>query len=223
MKASNIKDRVGQRIGKLVVIERAANKIEVAKSGKKSIRACWICACDCGNVITASGHNLSKALSNPDSTAGTRSCGCLMGKGGLKHGKAGTREYGAWANIIQRCYNPNSTHYSCYGGRGVTVCEEWLTFDGFVKDMGERPEGMTVDRIDNNKSYSKDNCKWATRKTQANNRRTNVVLEYKGKSMTIAQWAREIGLSKNALTSRIQRGWTIERALTTSAMKNQFL
>jgi len=215
MKTSSIKDRIGQRIGKLVVIERAANKIEIAKSGKKSVRACWLCVCDCGGLITASGHNLSKALSNPEKTSGTRSCGCLMGKGGLKHGMSASKDYNAWSNIVQRCLNENCTNYSCYGGRGITVCDEWLTFEGFYKDMGERPEGMTIDRIDNDKGYYKENCKWATKETQANNRRSNVILEYNDKTMTIAQWAREIGITKGALKSRIERGWTVERALTT--------
>jgi hypothetical protein len=219
-KVSSVKDRVGERIGKLVVIERAANKIEVAKSGKKSVRACWLCKCDCGNEIVASGHNLSKALSNPNSTAGTRSCGCLMGKGGLKHGRSTTNSYGAWNNIIQRCTNPNSTAYASYGGRGIKVCDEWLTFEGFIKEMGERQEGMTLERINNELGYFKDNCKWATRRQQANNRRSNVKLEYMGKIMSIADWARKVGLSKGTLTSRIKHGWTVERALTEPNLRN---
>lgn len=219
-KVSSVKDRVGERIGKLVVIERAANKIEVAKSGKKSVRACWLCKCDCGNEIVVSGHNLSKALSNPNSTAGTRSCGCLMGKGGLKHGQSETNVYRAWNSMIQRCTNPNSTAYASYGGRGIKVCDEWLTFEGFVKEMGERQDDMTLERINNELSYSKDNCKWATRKEQANNRRTNVKLEYNGKVMNISQWASEFGLSKVSLKARIERGWSVERALTTPNLRN---
>jgi hypothetical protein len=213
MKTSSVKDRIGQRIGKLVVIERAANKIEIAKSGKKSIRACWLCVCDCGNLITASGHNLSKALSNPESTAGTRSCGCLMGKGNIKHGLCDSGAYQTWKSVLSRCLNPNYTAYKDYGGRDITVCDKWLTFEGFYEDMGKRPNGLTIDRIDNDKGYSKENCKWATKETQANNRRSNVILEYNGKKMTIAQWAREIGVTKGALKSRIERGWAIERAL----------
>lgn len=222
-KNSSVKDRIGQRIGKLVVIERGPNKIETAKSGKTSVRACWVCLCDCGNIIVASGHNLNKALNNPDSTAGTRSCGCLMGKGGLKHGLATTKEYGAWRNIVQRCLNPNNTHYADYGGRGIKICDKWLTFEGFLDDMGRRPEGMTIDRIDNELGYYKENCRWVNMEVQGNNRRTNVKLEFDGKIMTISQWAREKGLSKGALKSRIERGWTIERALTTPPMKNQFI
>ena len=220
VKVSNVKDRVGERVGKLVVIERAANKIEVAKSGKKSVRACWLCKCDCGNEIVVSGHNLSKALSNPNSTAGTRSCGCLMGKGGLKHGQSETNVYRAWNSMIQRCTNPNSTAYASYGGRGIVVCDEWLTFEGFVKEMGERQDDMTLERINNELGYSKDNCKWATRKQQANNRRTNVKLEYNGKVMSISQWASEVGLTRYVLTQRIERGWSVERALTTPNLRN---
>lgn len=219
-KISSVKDRTGERIGKLVVIERAANKIEIAKSGKKSVRACWLCKCDCGNEIVASGHNLSKALSNPNSTAGTRSCGCLMGKGGLKHGLSTTNNYGAWNNMIQRCTNPNQTAYASYGGRGIKVCDEWLTFEGFIKDMGMRHKKMTLERINNELGYSKDNCKWATRKEQANNRRTNVKLEYNGKVMTISQWADKVGLKKDVLKARIERGWSVERALTTPNLRN---
>ena len=219
-KTSSVKNRVGERIGKLVVIERAANKIEVARSGKKSVRACWLCKCDCGNEIVASGHNLSKALSNPNSTAGTRSCGCLMGKGGLKHGQSTTNSYGAWNNMIQRCTNPNQTAYASYGGRGIKVCDEWLTFEGFIKDMGMRHKKMTLERINNELGYSKDNCKWATRKEQANNRRTNVKLEYNGSVMTISQWADKVGLKKDVLKARIERGWSVERALTTPNLRN---
>ena len=219
-KISSVKDRTGERIGKLVVIERAANKIEVARSGKKSVRACWLCKCDCGNEIVASGHNLSKALSNPNSTAGTRSCGCLMGKGGLKHGQSTTNSYGAWNNMIQRCTNPNQTAYASYGGRGIKVCDEWLTFEGFIKDMGMRHKKMTLERINNELGYSKDNCKWATRKEQANNRRTNVKLEYNGSVMTISQWADKVGLKKDVLKARIERGWSVERALTTPNLRN---
>lgn len=219
-KSSSVKNRVGERIGKLVVIERAANKIEVARSGKKSVRACWLCRCDCGNEIIASGHNLSKALSNPNSTAGTRSCGCLMGKGGLKHGQSETNVYRIWNSMIQRCTNSNQTAYASYGGRGITVCDEWLTFEGFVKDMGNRQEGMTLERINNELGYSKDNCKWATREQQANNRRSNVKLEYMGKIMSIADWAREVGLAKGTLTSRIKHGWSVERALTAPNFRN---
>lgn len=222
MRVTTVKNRIGERVGILTVIERAENKIEASKSGKNSVRAQWLCQCDCGNRVVVSGHNLNKALSNPNSTAGTRSCGCLMGKGGVKHGMAGSRTYVSWHSMVQRCTNPNYTSFETYGGRGITVCEKWKTFDGFYEDMGVRPPSLTLERRDVNKGYSKENCYWATMKQQGNNRRTNVLIEFNGKTQTLRQWADEIGLSPSAISNRLVRGWSIEKALSTPALKNQF-
>lgn len=198
-------DRIGQRVGKLMVIERVANKQE-----GNSVRACWLCVCDCGNKIVATGQNLSKALLGK---GGTRSCGCLMGKT-IKHGLFDARIYGVWANMIQRCTNPKNSGFKSYGGRGITVCDEWRDFRNFYADMGHAPSSRTLDRRNNSLGYSKENCRWATKKEQGNNRRSNLYITLCGKKQTLSQWAEETGLSDFCIASRLRSGWTIEKTLT---------
>jgi len=209
-------DRIGQRIEKLIVIKRLANKIEIAKSGKKSVRACWLCKCDCGNEIVVTSHSLNKALLGK---GGTSSCGCLLGKT-IKHGKCGTKAYKSWHMMLQRCTNANNAAYKSYGGRGIKVCDEWKNFMNFFADMGEPLEGCTLDRIDNELGYSKDNCRWATKKQQGNNRRTNLYIVFNGKKQTLSEWADELNLSRYCLRNRLLSGWTVEKALTTPNHRN---
>ena len=208
-----VKDRIGQRIGRLVVIGRAANKIE-----KDAIRACWICKCDCGNSIIVTGHSLAKGLSG---TGGTRSCGCLMKEKPIKHGMYGTRLYRIWRTMIQRCSNPNVQHYRNYGGRGITVCDEWKDFKSFYSDMGNPKPAMTIERIDNSLGYFKANCRWATRKEQGNNRSTNLFVTYNGKKQTISQLADSVGMHRSVLHGRIKAGWPIQEALKTPVKTKQ--
>lgn len=204
-------DRTGQKIGKLTVIRRLENITERSVSGKLAIRAQWFCECECGGRIVVSSHSLTKALTR---NGGTRSCGCLMGKK-IKHGKVGSRIYSIWNSMRQRCTNPKNPNYASYGGRGIKVCKEWLdSFPAFFADMGSAPKGQTLDRRDNSLGYCKENCRWATKTEQGNNRRNNRVIEFSGKTQSLADWARETGLSVYCLRSRINSGWTIERALT---------
>lgn len=200
-------DRIGQRVGKLVIIERAANKVEGSVK-----RACWLCKCDCGNEIIVSSHSLSKALKGK---GGTRSCGCLTKIKPVKHGLCESKIYRIWASMIQRCSNPKNPAYMSYGGRGITVCERWLNFSNFYEDMGSRPPSKTLDRVDNSLGYSKDNCRWATRKEQGNNRRTNLIIAFNGKKKTLSQWADFTGLSTYCIRYRINSGWSTEKTLTT--------
>jgi hypothetical protein len=117
--------------------------------------------------------------------------------------------------MISRCYNPNNKHYKNYGAIGRTVCDRWLeSFENFFEDMGECPEGMTLERIDNTMGYFKENCKWATCKEQNNNRRDNVWIEHAGVRRTRIQWARYLGLPVGTLRWRLDNGWSLERALT---------
>jgi hypothetical protein len=116
--------------------------------------------------------------------------------------------------MIGRCTQPSDGSYPAYGGSGVTVDKTWLTFGAFLTDMGERPDGMTLDRVDNAKGYSPDNCRWATRTEQARNRRSNRFLDYDGQQFTMAEWAERIGKPARLISLRLSRGWTVERALS---------
>ena len=176
----------------------------------------WKCLCDCGQEI----ERIAKAVRSGN----TKSCGCAKrdavvarNKASAKHGMTGTRSHTAWINMQERCLNPNHSSYHRYGGRGVQICKRWLeTFQNFYDDMGDPPEGMSLDRIDVEGDYEPGNCRWATSEEQANNRANNRVIEFAGKKQTIAQWAREVGMSRAALRHRISAGWTPEEALTMS-------
>lgn len=132
------------------------------------------------------------------------------------HGKSrsGCAAYRVWADMLGRCRNPNDTSYKYYGGRGITVCERWHKFENFYADMGDRPPGMTIDRIRVNEGYSPDNCKWATRKEQMLNRRNNHFVTVNGVTKTISQWAEISGLAITTIYGRFLEGWTEEDAVT---------
>lgn len=132
----------------------------------------------------------------------------------LKHGKYTSPEYKAWNNMLTRCQNPNSPRYKDWGGRGITVCKKWQTFIGFYKDMGDKPSTRhTLDRIDNTKGYSKENCKWATTKEQALNRRSTLYLTYASRTQSAYLWAKEYGINYVTLVSRKRRGWSDAEAI----------
>lgn len=130
----------------------------------------------------------------------------------VKHGMHDTAIYTAWEAMIQRCCNRNFAQYRDYGKRGITVCYRWRVFENFYNDMGDKPEGMTLERKDNSKGYSKENCCWATRKAQANNRRTNRLVFYKDRTQTLMQWVEELGLNYDCVKKRLNRGWSAEKA-----------
>lgn len=205
----SVKDRIGERYGRLVVVARAENKIE--RSG--AVRAHWECRCDCGQIRITSGQSLSRGS--------TQSCGCLakerVSAAATTHGQTRLEGsvYRAWNAMVQRCTNSNNTAWSSYGGRGITVCDRWQTFENFYADMGDRPDGMTLERSDNNKGYEPGNVYWASRLTQGNNRRTNVYLTLSGETKTIAEWGRSTGLGKAVIGRRVKLGWPVWKALTT--------
>lgn len=132
-----------------------------------------------------------------------------------------TREYTAWMNMRQRCNSSYGISYRNYGARGILVCAEWNNdFDKFVEDMGKSPgDGYSLDRIDNNKGYSKENCRWLDKISQNNNRRDNIFIEYNGKNQTVSQWAAELGVSFSLLYKRLGRGWNIEKIMTKPKLK----
>lgn len=126
----------------------------------------------------------------------------------------GTPTYSSWADMVQRCTNPKRKRYADYGGRGIQVCDRWRKFENFLADMGPRPEGMELDRIENDGNYEPGNCRWSTPTTQSNNRRSNRLLSFNGETLTVADWARRTGISAPAIAKRLKRGWSIEKALS---------
>lgn len=154
-----LNDLAGRKFGKLSPIEICGRN-----ASKKTL---WRCLCECGQEATVTRN----ALMNGRAV----SCGCVwranISKGNPKHGLWGTSTYNSWANMIQRCTNPNKADYKNYGARGIQVCERWSFFENFLADMGECPPGLSIDRINNDGNYDPTNCHWATPKGQANNSR----------------------------------------------------
>lgn len=142
-----------------------------------------------------------------------KSCGCehnkRIAKASTTHGMTNTRTYSIWQAMRLRCNRINQD-YSC---RGITYDERWDSFENFYLDMGEVPDGMSIDRIDVNGNYNKDNCRWATREQQANNTRANVFIEWNGKRQTRSQWERELNMKPTTLRSRLKAGWSLDRAM----------
>ena len=195
-------DLTGQVYGRLTVLSRAEN----SRCG----RARWLCQCECGEQTTVQGCALSSGV--------TKSCGCLQreltAKRHTTHGLSQTPVYKVWKRMIQRCRNKRHKRYKDYGGRGIAVCERWQSsFENFFADMGPRPEGLSLDRINNNKGYSPENCRWATPNQQTNNARSNRRIACRGISQTTAQWARMLGILRRTISWRHSRGWPAEQAL----------
>lgn len=196
---------VGAVFGRLTIVSESFRP-----EGKS--RNYVFCECSCGTYT-------QKACADISSGA-TTSCGCYAREQSSArestHGKSGGPEYNVWKGIKQRCTNPNHTHYSSYGGRGITMCASWLnSFEAFLADMGPRPDGMTIDRIDNEKGYYKENCRWATKKQQSRNVRTNTWVEIGGIRMTAKEAAEYAVVDYPTLVWRISKGWDIDRALNT--------
>lgn len=143
----------------------------------------------------------------------------------LVYNRGMTPEYRTWTSVKQRCYNPNHTEYHRYGARGIKVCKRWRSFDNFFADMGERPsKNYSIDRINNDKDYKPSNCRWATAKEQANNRRSNRLLTFNGKAQNMKQWATEIGIPYVTLYQRLSKqGWSVERALTETPVESKYI
>ena len=173
-----------------------------------------VCSCECGSLGVYRAVEMRRN--------NTSSCGCWHKKRAsenaahmsTKHGMTNTREYRSWQAMVCRCTNPNRKQFNSYGGRGICVCERWLnSFEVFFADMGERPDGCSLDRIDNSRGYEPGNCRWATDKEQANNTRRNRVLTFNGKTQTVVQWAEELGISQFTVYNRIKRNLPIELIL----------
>lgn len=204
--ANPAKDLIGQRFGYLTVISRAGTTV-----GTVTQCALWLCKCKCGaEVVRRSQYLRSKHRTHP------RSCGCHHGN--ETHKMANSSAFNIWSKMKQRCTRQRDKDWRNYGGRGITVCDRWLAaFELFWEDMGPSYiPGLTLDRIDNAKGYSQENCRWATVATQANNRRTNNRVVTPAGEMTAAQAADHYGINRVTFYARIGRyKWAVEKACLT--------
>lgn len=173
----------------------------------------WECLCKCGKLKLILASRLHEGTA--------KSCGCRKAAGGwqktnrLIHGRCYSAEYSVWRGMKRRCQNPDSQQYEIYGARGITVCEKWQEFEGFFEDMGERPSSThTLERKDNSLGYTAENCRWATRKDQQNNRRCNYIVEAFGQVAPLADFFKTSkGKEYKNASYRIQAGWEPERAI----------
>lgn len=202
----NMKDLSGMRFGKLTAIEPIGKD---AHGGYV-----WRCVCDCGNEhIVRSGKLICGNVT---------SCGCVRrkrcGDRFRTHGCGRTKLYKVWKSMRDRCLNPKNRAYISYGGRGITVCSEWNNSYESFRDWALSngySGGLSIDRVNNDKGYYPENCRWATSAQQANNKRNNKEIEYNGETHTISEWERILGFKKSSLNARLRMGWSVERALTT--------
>lgn len=203
------KDLTGQRYGRLTVLARTADY-------RPGI-AVWNCQCICGTVTKVRTGELKHRVS----------CGCANTDAASRevrrvrattHGRAKTRVWNTWVNMIQRCHNPNAGGFEKYGGRGITVCERWReSFEAFLADMGEMPtEKHTIDRIESRLNYTPDNCRWATMKEQQNNRTNNCRLTLDGETMTLMQWSERLGVDRHTIRNRLNSGWPMAKVLSSA-------
>lgn len=204
---------VGMKFGRLTVMDRESPKI-------KKTKGLWICKCECGNVIKVNTNNLK--------SGNTTSCGCkrkeTLSQLRTKHGESDARLYNVWLGMKKRCYNTKNVDYKNYGGRGITVCDEWkdsfVNFSQWAYENGydkDAPRGQcTIDRIDVDGCYEPENCRWVDRYIQMNNKRNNRILTYNGESHTLAEWCEIVNIPYSSLESRLDKlHWSVEKTLTT--------
>ena len=186
-------------------------KLTVIKLSHRNSRghAIWLVKCECGTQKAVAGHMLKgqKQIS----------CGCVRARNlitqNIKHGLSKSQIYYRWCGMIKRCRNPHCKQYPNYGGRGIAVCGRWLVFENFLEDMGHPPKGMSLDRKDNNLGYSKENCRWATRKEQSRNTSRNRIMLVADQKLVAKDAAKKVGLSYSKVLGRLHRGWDQQDAL----------
>lgn len=198
-------DISGQRFGRLVAIKQGPSDQSPSRS-----HITWECVCDCGAIAIARLNALRSGRAV--------SCGCIKKNGDHKrrHGMTGTHEYMTWHRMKKRCTDPLHPDFPLYGGRGISVCAEWMaSFESFFAHMGNRPsDDHSIERLDVNGNYEPKNCVWADNKAQSRNRRNNVYYEHAGLRMCQSDWASKLGINTSTLIQRV-RTWGIHRALNT--------
>lgn len=198
-------DIKGQRFGKAVALEYVGNRK-------------WKCQCDCGNLFETRTERLLHGV--------TKSCGCFRRSGEpyKRHGATKTRLYHIWMGLRVRCNQVGGKDYKNYGGRGIKVCSEWNdsyeTFAEWAKNNGYA-DNLSIDRIDNDGDYCPENCRWATTKQQANNRRTNRYLTFRGQTKTLREWSEITGISLSGINYRFRKGWSVDKTLSTPGRKSK--
>lgn len=199
-------DITGLKFNRLTVVSLDQT---VGRGGRRY----WVCLCDCGEVVRVTTNKLRNGT--------TKSCGCYaadcLREMRYKHGKVKTPEFKTWTEMRQRCTNQNNLGYKNYGARGITVCERWESFEVFLEDVGIRPSpDFSLERVDNNKGYSPENCIWADKTVQARNRRNNLNYTYGGKTQCLSAWCEHFDLDRDTVYQRIRTlGWAFEKAITT--------
>ena len=199
--APHARNLMGQRFGRWEVIG-------LAKKRHDHQRVRWMCRCSCGAVRVCRGTSLT--------CGDSRSCGCANAADPDRPAPSRTPEYFVWKEMVSRCHNEENANYYLYGGRGIRVCLRWRkSLTAFMEDMGSRPSNQhSIERNDNDADYCPDNCRWATWIEQCNNTRRNRRLTHGDRTLTIAQWSRELGFKPWVLSSRLRLGWPVARALT---------
>ena len=195
-------DLTGKKFGKLLVIKQS--------DLYKNNRILWVCKCDCGNEYLVRGQSLRSGK--------TTHCGCNRHKYLQDSDQNKIRLRGIWRGMKGRCYNRNHRQYKNWGGRGIGVCVDWLNnFENFYNwaISNGYNEDLTLDRIDVDKNYGPDNCRWVTMKEQCSNKTNNIILSFKGETKTLPKWALEYDIPRRVLYRRLTDGWSVERALTT--------
>lgn len=195
-------NHTGQKFGKLLVLGLHHHD---PKTGYY-----WLCRCECGNTCTPNGTSLRARTS--------KSCGCERTRRFVaaikKHGMSHSRTYNTWVAMKQRCLNPNSDAYVNYGGRGITICMQWLeSFENFYADMGECPKSKTIERRNNDGNYECDNCYWATKKQQQRNLRNSRRITAFGETKTLGEWAEIYSIAHNVISHRLKNGYSTEEAI----------
>lgn len=204
-------DLVGKKYQKLTVIARASPDFVPAKSQTNLVH--YLCQCECGEQITVAGTKLHRGIRG--------SCGCARQLNNYRHGMSRSGgKYDAWRSMIQRCHSPANNKYRLYGARGISVCDRWRFGDGtltgyecFFVDTGDRPEGMSLDRIDNDGNYEPDNCRWATATQQANNTRRKRSVTIHGETKSLREWAEFSGVPIRTIWSRYYTGGKRDESL----------